>query len=69
MLYGAGDPFLADWDLDLTTRKARQQHGERIDLEKQNEIEERVSAYIQNDFLLLLLQGRIRQRGWSWNQR
>lgn len=44
------DPFLADWELDLTTRAARDLHAARIDTAKQEEIEKRVTEYMQDSF-------------------
>ena len=44
------DPFLRQWELDLTTREARQEKGPSVDFRKQEEIEREVSAYIQDHF-------------------
>lgn len=44
------DPFLKDWEKDLTTRKAKQKYGQLIDFTKQKKVEKRVSQYIQNSF-------------------
>jgi len=44
------DPFLTDWELDLTTRAARELHGVRIDLAKQQEVEQRVTEYMREHF-------------------
>ena len=44
------DPFLESWELDLTTRKARDKYSSSIDLGYQNKIESRVSQYIQRNF-------------------
>lgn len=44
------DPFLSDWELDLTTRAAREQHGGRIDLAKQNAVEQAVTGYLRTRF-------------------
>jgi hypothetical protein len=49
------DPFLADWNVDLTTRKARDKHAHRIDFEKQNAIELRVSDYLRTAFTFAVL--------------
>lgn len=43
------DPFLSDWELDLTPRVARELYGARIDLDKQAAVERRVSEYLQNN--------------------
>ena len=44
------DPFLTDWELDLTTRAARELHGARIDVAKQQEVEQRVTEYMRDSF-------------------
>jgi hypothetical protein len=45
-----GDPFLEQWELDLTTRAAKVMHGLQIDQKKQKEVEHQVSEYIQSHF-------------------
>jgi len=50
LLNQTGDPFLADWNLDLTTRAARVLHGARIDTARQLQIEEEVSSYMRRQF-------------------
>jgi hypothetical protein len=42
-----GDPFLKQWNWDLTTRRAKDIYGDLIDWENQEKIEKRVSDYIQ----------------------
>lgn len=44
------DPFSEFWELDLTTRKAREKYSKLIDFEYQKLIESRVTEYIQNNF-------------------
>ena len=44
------DPFLSDWELDLTARKAKDRHFARIDMSRQRGVEKRVSDYIQSSF-------------------
>lgn len=55
LLNRAGDPFLADWNLDLTTRAARDLHGARIDAVRQQQIEAEVSAYMRRQFRFAVL--------------
>lgn len=43
------DPFLKQWNWDLTTRKAKKEFGNLVDWEKQKEIEKQVSFYIQKN--------------------
>ena len=49
------DPFLADWDLDLTKREARELHSDRIDQQRKEDVERQVSNYIQNSFSFAVL--------------
>ena len=49
------DPFLSDWELDLTARKAKDQHSRRIDMNRQKAIEKRVSDYIQSSFRFVVV--------------
>ena len=50
------DPFLEQWNLDLTTREAKEQYERFIDSQKQQEVEKEVSDYIQNYFSFLVFQ-------------
>jgi len=43
------DPFLSAWELDLTTREAKNKFR-NINFEKQKQIEKQVSSYIQQNF-------------------
>ncbi|MGH7976561.1 MAG: hypothetical protein ACREDS_02880 [Limisphaerales bacterium] len=44
------DAFLAQWEIDLTTRNARQKYAGTIEMQKLQETEKRVSEYIQQNF-------------------
>jgi len=44
------DPFIKYWEIDLTTRAARNKYASLIDYEYQKEIESLVSEYIQQHF-------------------
>jgi len=56
------DPFLEQWDLDLTTRKNREKYQDRIDFDKQRQVEKRVTEYIQSHFSLVVFQVDEKQR-------
>ena len=47
------DPFLKQWNWDLTTRKAKDRYGDLVDWSKQDEVEKKVSAYIQGHLWFL----------------
>jgi len=44
------DPFIHQWEIDLTTREAKEKFGSTIDIEKKLLVEKIVSEYIQNNF-------------------
>lgn len=50
LLAKAGDPFAANWELDLTTSAAKQQQEHLLRSERQQQIERDVSRYIQTHF-------------------
>lgn len=50
------DPFLEKWELDLTTRNAKNQHSDSVDFDKQKEIEKRVTNFIQDNFSFIVFQ-------------
>jgi hypothetical protein len=49
------DPFLSDWELDLTARKAKEQHSGHVDMTRQQIVERRVSDYIQSSFRFVVV--------------
>jgi len=44
------DPFLIQWETDLTTKKAKETNRDKIDFVKQKEIEKKVTKYMQENF-------------------
>ena len=44
------DAYLEKWELDLTTKEAKDKFGKLVDMNKQKEIEKKVSDYIQKKF-------------------
>ena len=44
------DPYLERWELDLTTKEAKEKFSHMIDEEKQKQTEKEVSRYIQDNF-------------------
>jgi len=44
------DPFLKHWEIDLTTRKAKDQYFSLIDFDYQKQVESEVSQYIRDNF-------------------
>ena len=56
------DPFLKQWDLDLTSRKEREKYQNVIDFDKQKQVEKRVTEYIQNHFSFVIFPVDARQK-------
>src|SRR3989338_36272 len=50
------DQFLEQWELDLTTRKAKESHKDQIDFQKQKIIENRVTRYMQDNFSFVVFE-------------
>ena len=50
LLKMAQDPFLAQWEIDLTTRDARKKYAHAIDFGKLKSTERQITVYIQKNF-------------------
>jgi len=50
------DPFLKDWEIDLTKREAKEKYYHLIDHNYKKEIETKVTQYIQNNFSFIVFQ-------------
>jgi len=49
------DPFLKQWEIDLTTREAKQEHQQEVDSEKQKQVEKQVTKHIQENFSFIVI--------------
>jgi hypothetical protein len=52
----AHDQYLSVWEFDMTTKLARDTHGAKLDIEKQKEIEKKISDYMQKNFFFAVIQ-------------
>jgi len=50
ILNRANDPFLEQWEIDLTTRRNKAKYSHKIDFDRQKEIESKVTQFIQKNF-------------------
>jgi len=50
ILNKADDPFLEQWEIDLTTRRNKARYSRKIDFDRQKEIESKVTQFIQKNF-------------------
>jgi len=64
-----GDPFLEQWELDLTTRKAREQYGNLIDTRKQAETERQVTEYLQGNISFVVFRVDNRDERLVWESK
>lgn len=55
LLAARGDPFLAQWEIDLTSRAARERHGRAIDRDRLLAVEEGVSDYLRRSLTFVAL--------------
>ena len=56
LLARRNDPFLETWEIDLTTRKAREQFAHKVDKARLKDIEQEVSDYMNENFSFAVLQ-------------
>lgn len=49
------DPFLEKWEIDLTTKQAKQDSKDKIDLKKQEQVEKQVTRDIQENFSFIVI--------------
>lgn len=55
-LNGKQDPFLEQWDWDLTTRAAKEKYSHLVDKDKKDFIEQKVSDYIQSNLSFVIFE-------------
>lgn len=56
LLNKRNNPFLKYWNLDLTTKTAKNKHSLNIDLEKQKALEAEVTKYLQENFSFIVFE-------------
>ena len=54
ILNSEANSFIQQWNWDLTTRRAKDRYGPLVDWKRQEEVEKKVSAYIQGHFSLVV---------------
>lgn len=55
LLCQVNDAFLEQWQLDLTSRAAKQQYANIVDFERQRLVEKAVTSYIQSSFSFVVI--------------
>ena len=69
ILNRAGDPFLKQWDWDLTSRKARSRYLPLLDHNKQQLAEIEVSHYIQERFSFVVFEIERKDDRLKWEEK
>jgi hypothetical protein len=54
LLNAWSNPYLDIWNLDLTTRKAKDAYGHLVDSDKQSQIEQQVTEYLQGSLSFIV---------------
>lgn len=67
LLHRANDPFLKDWNLDLTTAATRSLHAGRIDVVKQHSVEVMISRHLRSrcSFVVIPVASRAQRLQWE----
>lgn len=63
------DPFLEQWNWDLTTRKTKQSYLPLLDEEKQHQVERAVTEYIQKYFSFVVFAVKSEDERLRWEHR
>jgi len=50
------DDYLSIWVIDFTRRKNKEQFGDKLDIEKQKDLERQISKYIQNNSSFVIIE-------------
>jgi hypothetical protein len=69
LLNRLNDPFLAQWDLDLMTREAKQRYLPAVDLVKQQQVEHSVTEYMRQHFSFAVFQVEQKEDRLFWEAR
>ncbi len=69
LLNKESDPFLEQWELDLTSREAKENHKNIVDFGKQKQIERQVTQCIQQNFWFVVFPIEKREDRLFWESR
>ena len=69
MLSRDNDPFLDQWELDLTTSEAKRKFLPVLDLSKQKRVERQVSEYIQKHLCFVVCRVNNKKKRLDWESR
>jgi len=69
LLRRADDPFLEQWNWDLTTRRAKEKYLLLLDKDKQRQVERAVTEYIQTNFSFVVFSVDTKKERLEWERK
>lgn len=69
ILYRDNDPFLEQWEWDLTSKKAKEQYLPLLDEKKLRETEEKVTSIIQQNFTFVVFEVNDKDARLKWEEK
>ena len=63
------DPFIEQWNLDLTSSAAKKRYAGIVDFEKQRQVEQLVTDYLQSNLSFVCFQADDRDERLKWEER
>ena len=69
LLNQANDPYIEHWEIDLTSREAKNNFQHKVDLIRQKQIEHLVTEYIQKSFWFVVFPVEKREDRLFWESR
>lgn len=63
------DPFLSQWELDLTTHEAKQKYKKDTDYLRQMQVEQQVTQYIQGNFRFVVFRVDEKEKRLDWESK
>jgi hypothetical protein len=69
LLNKVSDPFLEQWEIDLTSHEARENFQNKVDNYKQKQVEHQVTQYIQQNFWFVVFPIDKREDRLFWESR
>lgn len=64
-----GDPFLQQWNLDLTTSAAKKRYEGMVDFDKQRQVEKRVTEHLQRNLRFVCFRVDDKNARMRWESR
>ena len=63
------DPFLEQWEFDLTASEAKRRYAPSLDFIKQRQVENQVSEYIRKNLCCVVFQVENKEKRFEWESK